>query len=144
MVKLKSQESSEFDMIPENEVVNVRLESVEPNDFTWEGKKVEKLRWTFAIIDQGEWYGKQVRGDTSTSFTNHPNCRAYNWAVALAGRQYADGELFDSDDIIGMPGRVIIYHKPDKRDRVWMEVKDVLPPSTLKPAAALPPDEAPF
>jgi hypothetical protein len=141
-MKLTSGNPEELDLLPEGEVVNVRLLDIEAHEFMWEGEMIKKFRWSFAITDEGPWKGKSIQGDTSRNFTAHPNCRAYNWIHALTGRGYPPGEEMDTDDVIGLPARIIIEHKPNKKDgRVWMRVKDVL---ATQGAVAPQPSEAPF
>ena len=120
--------SSEFALIDENEIINCRLTNVENNDFVYDGEDIHRLRWLFTIMEDGQWKGKTLFGDTSTTFTAHPNCKAYNWAVAISGRNFENGEDFDTDDLIGLPCRIIVGHKAGKDDRVWMRARDVLPP----------------
>lgn len=146
MVKLKTQESSgEFELIPEGTIVPARLENVEAHSFDWNGEKINKLKWHFTITEQGEWFGKTVQGSTSTAFTSHPNCKAYNWAVAIAGKQYKDGEELDTDDLLGMPSQIIIKHRDDSQGRTWMDVRDVVPAARQPGGGSqLPPDESPF
>ena len=127
MVKLESTESAEFDLIPENEIVNVRVGNISINQFHWEGEDVEKLRWEFVIDEDGTWKGKTVFGDTSLTFSAHPNCKAYNWTTAITGKAYESGEVFDTDDLVGLSCRVMIAHRKDKQGRVWMKVREVLP-----------------
>ena len=146
MVKLKTGDSaSEFELIGENEIVNARVGGVEPNEFTYNGEEVKKLRWTF-VIDEPEMaqhHGNNVWGDTSQAFVSHPNCKAYNWTAAITGRQYDSGEELDTDDLLGMPCRIMIMHKPDnKTGLVYMRAKEVFPPSKI--AANQGPKEAPF
>ena len=49
--------------------------------------------------------------------------------MAITGKQYESGEEMDTDDLIGMPCRVMICHRKDKKDpdRKWMQVREVLP-----------------
>jgi hypothetical protein len=140
-MKITAGESKEFDLIPENELVNVRVSDILAHNFEWEGETIHKLKWEFVISEPGQWEGKTVFGETSTTFTAHPNCKAYNWAVAITGKQYDSGETMDTDDLIGMPCRVMIAHKKDKKveDRKWMRVREVLPAK-----AGLGPQDAPF
>lgn len=149
MVRLVGQESSEeFQLIPENEVVNARLQDVELRSFRWDDEDVEKLKWVFVVTDPGDFQGKEIFGDTSTTFTSHPNCKAFNWATAITGIDYTNKTL-DTDDILGMPARILIGHKKDKQNRVWMRVREVLPPSRQTGAVApnpanVEPEDAPF
>lgn len=144
MVKIKSEEGGpEFALLEENDVVHARLAGVEPHEFEWDGETVKKFKWTFVVNDPeaGDWDGKEIFGDTSQTFTAHPNCKAYAWVKSITGRSYEHGEELDTDDLLGMPCRVMIGHKDDKQGRTWMRVKEVLPP---KAASRTAPSEAPF
>ena len=147
MPTLKTGSGEEFALIDENETVGVIVTGVEENNFTHNDEKVEKLRWTFDVTDQGPWQGRSVNGDTTQVFTAHPNCKAYNWASAILGRSPEPGEEFDTDDLVGMSCRILIGHRTDKQGRTWMKVKEVMGPrsgATAAPAPTTPPDEAPF
>ena len=140
MVKLKGQDVSQ--LIPEGEVVHARLQEVEERSFTHELQKIDKLHWRFLVTDEAfpSWNGKEVFGDTSTSFSAHPNCKAYNWVTALTGKQYGVDDELDTDVLIGLPCKVIIGHKPDNQGRTWMRVREVLPAR----AAVSSPEDPPF
>ncbi len=135
MPVLQAGEVSEgIELIPENDQVNVFLTAVEDNNFEWNGEQVEKLRWTFVVVDDGPWKGKDITGDTSRKFVAHPECRAYNWAVAISGRNYQDVKEFDTDDLIGLKCRALIGHKASKSSgRTFMNVKEVMPPRAEQP-----------
>lgn len=128
-------------LIPEGEVLAARLMNVEPNTFEWGGETVHKLRWKFVVAEEGDWQGREITGDTSTNFIAHPNCKAYNWTTAITGRTYGEGEELETDDLVGMPCKIIIMHKAGKEGATFMNVKDVLP---HRGAASVPPSEAPF
>jgi hypothetical protein len=127
MVKLKGGDPAEFELIPENDIVHLRVSDVQLHTFTWNEEDVEKLKWTFTVIDPGPWEGRDIFGDTSAKFTAHPNCKAYNWASAIMGAQPDAGSEFDTDDLIGMPCRGLIAHKVDRQQRTWMRIREVLP-----------------
>ncbi len=143
-MKLTSGDPQELDLIPEGEVVNVRLVGVDLHEFEYNKEKIKKLRWSFAVGDPGPWQGKTITGDTSTNFTAHPNCKAYNWATALTGKEYPPGSEMDTDDIIGLPARIIIQHKPGKDGRLWMRAREVLKASVQDAPAQQAPQDAPF
>jgi len=137
------EESSGKQIYDVNDQVNAMLSKVEPNDFDWfnpesgQTEKVHKWRWHFTVLDEGPWQGEDITGDTSIKFTAHPDCKAYNWASAISGSEYPVGAGFRSEDITGMRCRILIGHKASKKsDRVFMTVKDVMPPRTtpLPPA----------
>lgn len=142
MVRLQTSDASDFELIPEGEIVNVVLDKVEPDQYEWNGETIDKLKWYFTVTDEGQFNGLQVRGSTSTAFTNHPNCRAYNWVQAITGKKYQEGEGLDTDDLSGMRARIIIKHREDKNKRLWHDVRDVLPAGVNR--GPVPDDEAPF
>ena len=146
MVKLKATGGGDFETLPIGTVVDVRLTDVEARQFTWDGEEVTKLKWVFTVMEEGAWKGKDIFGDTPTTFTAHPNCIAYNWVAAITGKKYAPDEQLDTDDLIGMPCRIMIGHREDKQGRTWMRAKEVLPAragatTTAQPTA---PEETPF
>jgi hypothetical protein len=128
MPVLQAGDGSEYELIPENDQVNVMVEAVEENNFTYDGENVEKLRWKFTILDEGPWQGKTIQGDTSTNFTAHPSCKAYNWAVAITGHEFPPGTSFDTDELVGMRARALVGHRTSKQGRTFMKVKEVMPP----------------
>ena len=136
---LTAGDGSEYELIPENDQVNVLVEKIEPNNFTYDGENVEKLRWHFTVLDEGPWKGKSIQGDTSLNFTAHPSCKAYNWAVAISGHEYPPGSQFDTDDLVAMRARVLIGHRTSKNGRAFMKVKEVMPAR----GAAVPAEERP-
>jgi hypothetical protein len=142
MVKLQASDATEVpDLIRAGDIIDARLSKVTMREFVWDGETVQKLKWDFVVVQEGPWKGKTIFGDTSTTFKAHVNCKAYNWVTALTGKQYAEGEDMDTDDLIGLPARIMIMHKPDKQERVWMRVKEVFPPAGAPDMA---PMDAPF
>ena len=135
------------DLIPENTVVEGRLSMVELREFTWNDEQVKKLRWNFTATTP-PWVGRELSGETSLTFTPNPNCKAYNWAAALMQREPAPGEEIDTDQMIGLPGQLLISHKTGKDGRVWLRIKEVFAAGkgAPVPAAASAEDEldAPF
>jgi hypothetical protein len=136
MPVLTAGDGSEFEPIPENDQVNVMVNKIEPNNFTFEGEEVEKLRWFFTVLDEGPWKGKDIQGDTSLNFTAHPSCKAYNWAVAISGHGYPPGTQFDTDDLVSMRCRILIGHRTSKQGQVFMKVKDVMAPRSTETGVA--------
>lgn len=136
-------ESSVKENFEVNDQVNVILSKVEANNFDWFNpetqatEEIQKWRWYFTVLDEGPWQGEDITGDTSTKFVSHPDCKAWNWASAIAGSEYPVGTGFKSDEITGMRCRILIGHKPSKKsDRVFMNVKDVMSPRTNATTAA--------
>lgn len=127
-MKLTVGESTSYENLEVNDQVNAVLASIEPHEFEWEGETINKLKWKFSVLDEGPWKDVTILGTTSTNFTAHPDCKAYNWASAIAGHEFPAGHVFDTDEIVAMRCRILIGHKPDKTGRVWMTVADVMAP----------------
>ena len=130
-LKSKPPSETEFFTIPAGELLEATVEEVEIREFDWNNpdkggatEHIVKLRWNFLITDEGEWKGKKIHGETSPTFTNHPNCKAMNWAMALTGRPYPPGEELDTDDLMGLRCRIAIINRQDKKDetKVWHTV----------------------
>jgi hypothetical protein len=122
----------DYDAIPNEEVIAVSLADVEErtqtfrNDETGQPEEVDRLRWSFIVTEPGPYQGRTVTGMTSTAFTSHPNCKAYQWASALSGGyQFAPDETLDTDDLVSKPARVLIKHNV-KDGRVYENVVNVL------------------
>jgi hypothetical protein len=138
MPKLKATDpqDTEYATIPAGTLLEARVEEVEIREFEWEGKPVQKLRWNFIITDD-DFNGKKINGETSTTFTNHPNCRAMKWAMALTGRTFDADEELDTDDLMGLRGVIAIVNKEGKDGRVWHNVGDVFAAKGAKTAEDL-------
>lgn len=117
-----------IELIPENDQVNVMLTKVEENNFVYNDEEIEKLKWYFTVMDDGPWKGKDIIGDTSQKFVAHPECKAYNWATVISGRNFPGGTQLDTDELLMMRCRILIGHKTSKGGRVFMNVKEVMPP----------------
>ncbi len=131
-MKLMTEEVSDLEIYEVNDQVNVFLARIATNDFEHGGETIHKLRWYFTVTDEGPWKGKDIQGDTSLNFKAHPGCKAYNWATAIAGHEYAPGVEFDTDELTGMRCRILIGHRAGK-DMTFMTVTDVMPPRATTP-----------
>lgn len=144
MVKLQDQGRGDYKLLPENEVVMARLADVSENSFTdpKDGGEVLNYRWKFTMEGMGpDFDGKDIDGQTSRIFSAHPSCKSYNWVTQLMGALPDVEAGIDTDMLIGKPCRILVGHRKDKQGRIWMTVKEVLPP---RGAAIVLPEEAPF
>lgn len=118
-------EESSFEMIPEGTIVAAKVESIEMKTLDFG----DRLNWKFEILEP-QWEGYKVNGSTSLKFTIDPPSKFYEWAVQLLGRTFELGESVDTDDLIGLPCRIEIEHKPDAQDpeRMWMRAGTVIAP----------------
>lgn len=128
MPRTEIAEGQPDDLIPDGEVVEVQLEEVTERPVPF-GSGI-RWNWKFRVTEEGPFKGRYIYGDTSDSFVINEECKAYSWAKALTGDDYRGGGVFDTDDLMGLHGRVIAYHRPDRKNasKMWVNVRDVLPP----------------
>lgn len=115
---------SDFEIIPEGEIVVAKVMEIEEKEFDW-GKR---LNWRF-LVTEGEHQGLNINDGTSPKFSIDPASKLYEWACALLGRTFELGDKIDTDDLIGLPCRIEVGHKPDKTDpaKMWMRVDTLMP-----------------
>lgn len=133
-------------LLEENSIVDARVADVEFSEFEYQGKKIEKLKWLFTVTEaDNDWFGLDIQGETSTNFNPHPNCKPYHWVKALTGKAFGeDDAALSTDNLIGLPCRILIEHKPGKEGSVWMRVKEVIPAGKASKAAIEQPGDNPF
>lgn len=134
MPELTFSEREERDVIPNNTLLDARVANIELVQRTWETESgpstTDKLNWRFTITEDGQFQGLDIYTDTPTTFTASPNCIAYGWTTAITGHQFSDGDVFDTDNLIGMPCRIIVEKRQSKRTgRDYNKVQNVLPPA---------------
>jgi hypothetical protein len=116
---------SEFELIPEGTVVVAKVKDIEYKELSFG----PRLNWKFEVIE-GEHKGWTLNDGTSPKFSIDPPSKMYEWAVQLLGRTFEVGETIDTDDLIDLPCRIEVGHKPDREDpkKMWMRVETMLPP----------------
>ena len=137
MPKYTAEESQPFELIPEGTILAAKVKSIEEvSEYGGKPLKFPKLDWKFEVTEAGPWEDYTVRGSTSQKFTLHEKAKLTNWSATLLGRMFEVGEGLDTDDLIGLPCRILIEHQQDKDDpeRMWMRVGEVMPPRNAKSA----------
>lgn len=132
--------------IPVGEFLRAKLSELEHvvipyvDKKTNENKTFGKLNWKFEITQQGEFTGKDVRGETSDDLTDSPYNKFRQWAESLLGRQLGVGQVLQESDLEGLSGLITVKREQDRKDpsKFWTRVDDVIP---LDPSAD---DEPPF
>lgn len=124
MPKYEAKESS-FELLDEGSIVAGVVAEIEFKEFD----TYNRLNWRVELTE-GELKGYKIFGSTSEKFSVDPPSKFYEWACALLGRVIEVGEAIDTDDLIGLPCRVVIMHKPDADDenRMWMRIESIEPP----------------
>lgn len=124
MPRMTAEESS-FEMIPEGQIVAAKVLEIEQKTLDFG----DRLNWKF-LVTEAQWDEYKINGSTSMKFTIDPPSKFYEWSVQLLGRTFEVGESIDTDDLLGLPCRLEIEHKPDKDDpeKFWMRVATVIGP----------------
>ena len=78
-------------------------------------------RWIFEIRDEG-YEGRQIYANVSDKFG--PSSKARQWVESMIGRRLANGELFDTDILIGQDFHVTVVNV-DKDGRTYDNVASV-------------------
>ena len=133
--------------IPEGPFLRAKLTKLEVATIpytdrkTGERKEFSKLNWVFEIIEQGDFTGKSVRGESSAFLSDAPHNRFRNWAEALLQRPLDLGQVLNESDLEGLTAYITVKYEVDKNDssKRWARVDDVIP---LDPGAGG--DEPPF
>lgn len=140
-------EDGDFKLIPEGEVVAASVADFQevPSKYTDDdGNPKNQFQWDFIVTEDGPFMGTKIRSWTTTNFVAHPNCKAYVWSKAVLRRDFSAGQVFDTDDLIGKPCKLVIGHSDDGK---WHRIQNVLPARNAQPSAISTsdsPQEAPF
>jgi len=78
-------------------------------------------RWVFEIQDEGD-RGRQIHANVSDKFG--PSSKARQWVEAMIGRRLANGERFDTDNLIGQDFHVTVVNV-EKDGRTYDNVVSV-------------------
>lgn len=95
---------------------------------TGEQKSFNKLNWVFEITQDGDFFGKTVRAETSAYLSDSPYNQFRNWAQALLQRELVQGQVLSESDLIGLPALITIKYEEDRRDssKKWPRVDEVI------------------
>jgi hypothetical protein len=144
------EESNYAGPIPDDEILPARVTGVSTRKKPFkddDGNDIFRVEFAFVIETPGEaWDGQRIWGDTSTIFTNNPNCKLYAWSQELLGDELPPGYVLDTDNLIGAMGRIVVGRKEyekDGKDQVRNYVKDVIRVSGRSAPAPID-DEEPF
>ena len=78
-------------------------------------------RWVFEIQDE-DYSGRQIHANVSDKFG--PGSKARGWVEAMISRRLANGECFDTDDLIGHTFHVTVVNV-EKDGRTYDNVASV-------------------
>lgn len=126
------EESNYAGPIPEDTWLQAELVNTEDIEGTnsQTGEKYQKVRFSFVVVDADSEYAEQrVRGNTPTTFTDHPDCKLRNWAQELLGVDELPPKFkLVTEDLHDRPCNILVGQYEYERDgetRIANYVKDV-------------------
>lgn len=126
--------------LPVNTLLRAKLKDLEVRSLpSRDGGTFERLKWTFEITQQGDFFGKTVQADTTAYFSDSEFNQPTAWAKILLGRELAAGQVLSEGDLIGLPCDLTVKYEDDRKDKnkKWTRVEDIYPVDGLG-------DEPPF
>lgn len=131
------EESAYAGPIPEDEILAAEVTAVDlrqkPFNDKETGAEIWRLEFAFIVTEPGSaWEDQRLWGDTSTLFNSNPNCKLRAWAAELMEAEELGPQFrLDTDELIGLPCRVVVGQKPyiDKLTQLEKRrnfVKDVI------------------
>lgn len=128
---------TEFKKIPEDVVLDAVVDKVEVGEHKFfkdeNGNPQKKVFFTFVL--KGDEYGKNRKlwGETSTTFSRHPDCKLRAWTQEILGGGELQKEFkLDTDALEGADVRVLVGYeewesKKNPGTKDWKNtVKDVI------------------
>lgn len=120
--------------IPIGTLLRAQLKSLEVRTVPYTDRKTgeqtsfDKLNWVFEITQQGDYFGKTVRAETSAYLSDSPENRFRNWSEALLGRPLGQGMILNESDLIGLSALITVKYENDRNDasKKWRRVDDVI------------------
>lgn len=119
--------------LPAGKLMRAKLQDLSTREVPYTDKKTgeqtsfTKLNWIFEITEQGDFFGKTVRAETSAFLSDSPHNVFNNWAKALLQRDLMQGQVLSESDLIGLPCEITVKYEEDRRDssKKWARVADV-------------------
>lgn len=128
-------------------VVGIKLKEKPYKDD--DGNPVKKVEWKFKIVSDDDQDGREIWGETSTKFVDHPDCKLKNWSEAALGKILPVGYRIDTDDCLDRDVRIRVglrEYEKDGETKQHNYVADVIPTKANMEAmrAQIEADEEPF
>lgn len=159
MAKVVCEDAPEFEVLPPDTVITVRVLETSVNEYPGKNGSWEKLEFKFEIervFDESftEAVGQWIWGGCAFRLTNHPDNTLNQWTAALLGIEPGIGFELDTDMFVGKKAKAVVSNYNTKDGKPRHKVEALLPLETASvgapmaaPAAVAPPaatDEVPF
>lgn len=124
------QEVPEFDVIPDQTIVEALLDSCDEREskffFNSDGTPQMQVAFRFRIVEDGPYFDRVVFGDTPTTFSTHTDCKLRMWVQELLAEDALPaGFRFNTDTLVGLPCRIMVAQYETKAGKKGNKVQDV-------------------
>lgn len=113
MAKITMTEQPDFDVLPAEMVIKVKVDETKVTDEDGKYGPYQKLRVKFLIAEVPDsnyatLIGEQIWGSIPFKLTDNPDNQLRQWCEALFGFQLSPGFELDTDELVGRSCRAIV------------------------------------
>lgn len=109
-----------------DDVYKAEVVALDEKQIEFDGVLQDKVEFTFRIIDDQDYEGVELRGLASLPARLTPKSKLRQWAQAILGREFAEGDSLDLDTLLGRQCRISTTTVEGKKGGQFTNVKDVL------------------
>ena len=139
-MKLPATNQMSGTVLPED-TYKVKVQSIEETTSTWEGVEKPALKFSFEVIDDGDYNGDYIGALITAKAVIYPKlspkAKLRQWGEILLGHTLGDGDVLDTDTLIGKVCRLITVTNrvqgSDGKMREFTNVDKLLPPKPPRP-----------
>jgi len=121
-------EKKVYPVIPDGLMLIAEVVSVEEKPAPWkddDGNEIRRVNFRFRIIQDGEWQGRSIWGDTPTTFSNNPECKLRAWSQEIFGvDQLPPGFDLDTDELVGLECQIAVGNRVVRKGTPEQATKD--------------------
>lgn len=125
-------EAPVFEAIPEDTILEAEIDTVEERETPFDIDKNDpskgkqrQVSFKFRVTQEGEHNGRVLFGNTTTTFSNHPDCKLRVWVQEILGQDKLPlGFKLDLSQLEGAPIKVVVGNRTKKAADGTDVVKD--------------------
>lgn len=134
MAKIVMEEQPEWDVLPKDTVIKVKVEDTRIDDLEGKYGPWQKISVKFLIEeipsgigDYSALIGQQIWGSVPFKLNDSPDNQLRQWVEALLGIQLSVGFNLDTDELIGRRARAVVDNYENKNGQTRHQVGSLLP-----------------
>jgi hypothetical protein len=136
MAVIKAEAQKDFELIPDETVIRVRVEEIKLTPKQGQYGEYILSNWKFNVTGvpatlPSEFVGSPIWGSCTFKLTDHPDNKLKQWTEALLGIAISEGFELDTDNLVGREARGIVGHyektKAGQEGRKGQSITALLP-----------------